>query len=62
MKDWEQLTDLLLQFRWGGTKNLSGNKNGTNDKFSHLSHQVTPKVQMSNSFIEECKKIVALKL
>jgi hypothetical protein len=28
---------------------------------SALRFKVTPKVQMSNSFIEDCKKIVALK-
>jgi hypothetical protein len=40
---------------------LEENKNGTEYDFTSLSHWVTPKVQMSNTFIEDVKKIVALK-
>ena len=36
------------------------NKNGTNDNFSHLSHQVTPMVQFSNLFLMDLRSLANL--
>ena len=36
------------------------NKNGTNDNFSHLFHQVTPMVHFSNLFLMDLKNLANL--